>query len=452
MSNHLVLLGISHQTAPVAVRERIAHLSTDPRLSLERLRAVPGVSEGMVLSTCNRVELYGAGRHAGQVADGFRELLAQEPAVLPHLYERRGEAALRHLFRVAASLDSMIVGEPQILGQLKQAFHQASRSGATGDTLHRAVGRAFAVAKRVRTETAVGRSAVSMVHAAVELTERVFDSLAGKRALVIGAGEMSGLAAQRLLAKGVAELCVLNRTVGHAEALARRLSGQGSVNAPTVGLGLEALAARLVWADVIVSAATVEEPLVTLSLLRTALRARRFRPLILVDLSVPRSIEPEVASLENVYVKDVDDIGRLVVQNSARRSEEAQRAEGIVEFEVQVFARVLRGRAAVPVLAALRQRAALVAAEEAKRTLQRIGEQLTAEQRLSVEAMGIAIVNKLLHEPTAKLRAAAEAGEASVLAEAAEELFGLDPKRLTTGLPDAAGSPDAPLPGAGGDA
>lgn len=418
----LVLLGISHQTAPLAIRERIARLAENPRLSLERLRALPGVSEGMLLSTCNRVELYGAGGLPGQVAEGFRELLGQEPAVLPHLYERHGEAALRHLFRVASSLDSMVVGEPQILGQLKQAFHDASRSGGTGDTLHRAVGRAFAVAKRVRTETAVGRSAVSMVHAAIELTERVFDSLAGKRALVIGAGEIANLAVQRLIAKGVGEVAIANRTRAHAEALIERLAGRG---AQLRAVGLADLGGELERADLAISAATVQAPLVTAELYKRHHKARRFRTLILVDLAVPRSIDPALSRLENVYVKDVDDIGRLVAENLGRRSEEARAAEQIVELEVHSFARVLRGRSAAPVLLALRQQGNQVAAEEARRTLQRIGGQLTVEQRQSVEAMAQAIVNKLLHEPTAKLRAAAEAGEATVLADAAEELFAL---------------------------
>jgi glutamyl-tRNA reductase len=421
MIDQLILLGVSHQTAPLAVRERIARLAEDPRLSLDRLRDVPGVNEGMLLSTCNRVEIYGAGTPVERIADGFRTLLAQEPAVAPHLYELRGERVLRHLFRVASSLDSMIVGEPQILGQLKQAYRAADRSGAAGDTLHRAMGRAFAVAKRVRTETDVGRSSVSMVHAAVELTARVFDSLAGKRALVVGAGEMARLAAERLAAQKVAELRIANRTAANAEALVKRLSG----GVPARALSLAELGEALRWADLVLTAATVERPLITRELLKPHLKARRFRTLLLVDISVPRCVEPELGAFENVYVKDVDDVGRLAAQNVGRRSDEARRAEEIVEAEVESFTRVLRGRAAVPVLNALRERGRQVAEEEAKRTLARIGGTLDATQRESVEAMANAIVNKLLHEPTAKLRAAAEAGEASVLADATGELFGL---------------------------
>jgi glutamyl-tRNA reductase len=420
--DRLVVLGISHQTAPLAIRERIAHLSEDPGLSLRRLRELPGVSEGMLLSTCNRVELYGAGAPAERVVAGFRGLMAQAPEVMPHLYERRGEAALKHLFRVASSLDSMVVGEPQILGQLKHAFQQATVSGNTGDTLHRAVGRAFAVAKRVRTETAVGRAAVSMVHAAIELSERVFKSLEGKRALLLGAGEMSSLAAQRLIAHRVEGLVIANRTLAHAEALVHRLEGRG---AAVRAVGLDDLGEQLIWADFVVSAVAAEGLLVTRDQVRAALKTRRYRPLMCVDLAVPRSIDPQLGSLENVYVKDVDDVGRLVTANSLRRSEEARRAEQIVDGEVESFARVLRGRSAAPVLAALRQKASLVAADEAERTLQRIGSALDEAQSASVRAMAQAIVNKLLHEPTARLRAAAEARDESPLADAASELFAL---------------------------
>ncbi len=421
MIEELILLGVSHQTAPVGVRERIARLSDDPRLSVERMRALPGVHEGMLLSTCNRVELYGAGAAPESVVDGFRSLLAQEPLVVPHLYERRGQQALRHLFRVASSLDSMVVGEPQILGQLKQAFLLATRSGATGDTLHRAVGRAFAVAKRVRTETDVGRASISMVHAAVELSTRVFDRLAGKRALIVGAGEMARLAAERFAAHHVAELIVANRTLANAEALVRNLP-------PTVkaqATGLDGLGPALEQVDVVLSAAAGEAPVITVELLRPRLRARRFRQLLLIDVSVPRSIEPAVASFENVYVKDVDDVGRLVAQNAARRSDEARRAEDIVEGEVAQFARILRGRTAAPALQLLRAHAAHIAADESHKTLARVGAHLSAEERASVEAMAQAIVNKILHEPTTRLRAAAEAGRAAALAEAVEQLFGL---------------------------
>ena len=422
MIDRLVLLGVSHQTAPLAVRERIARLSEAPALSLQRLRELPGVSEGMLLSTCNRVEIYGAGQPAERVADGFRQLMALEPAVLPHLYERRGEAALRHLFRVASSLDSMVVGEPQILGQLKQAFQHASTSGGTGDTLQRAVGRAFAVAKRVRTETAVGRAAVSMVHAAIELSARVFDSLAGKNVLLLGAGEMASLAAQRLAGHRVQGLVIANRTLSRAQTLADRFGGTGVV---ARAIPLEEAAGQLVWADLVLSVAAADRLLLSADDLRPALRRRRYRPLLFIDLAVPRSLDPNLGSLENTYLKDIDDVGQLVATNTAKRSEEAQRAEQIVDSEVQIFTRVLRGRSVAPVLAALRQKGDQVARDEAQRTLQRIGAALTEDQSRSVEAMAQAIVKKLLHEPTVRLRAAAEAQEASVLADAAGELFGL---------------------------
>ncbi|MHB8420146.1 MAG: glutamyl-tRNA reductase [Myxococcales bacterium] len=423
MIDRLVLVGLSHQTAPVAVRERLARLGQDLGATLSSLVRLPAVSEGMVLSTCNRVELYGAGEPAARVASSLRDFVrgqGLDGETRDYLYERQGEDAARHLFRVAASLDSMVVGEPQILGQLKDAFQAAATAGATGDCLHRTVGRAFAVAKRVRTETEVGRNAVSMSHAAVELARKIFASLEGKRVLLIGAGEMAGLAARHLVAQGVAELFVANRSEERARQLAAEL-GTGTVRS------LEALPELLAEADIVLSAAGGDGvgPLLTRPLIARAVKARRFRPLFLVDLAVPRSIEPAAGGLANVYLKDVDDIGAAVRQNTERRLGEAQRAEAIIDGEVHELARVLRGRSAVPVLAELRRLGDAVAEAEAQRTLAQIGAALDGRGRESIAAMARAIVNKLLHQPTTRLRRAAELGVEAELADATARLFAL---------------------------
>ncbi len=420
--DNLVLLGVSHRTAPVDVRERLSRIGEDLQAAIRSLKSLPGINEGMVLSTCNRVELYGTGAPADRAASSLRSFLLRGEVVESHLYERRGEEAVRHLFRVASSLDSMVVGEPQILGQLKEAFQAAAQAGAAGDCLHRTVGRAFAVAKRVRTETDVGRAAVSMSFAAVELARKIFASLEGKSVLLVGAGEMATLAARHLASHGVRRIAVANRTLAHAEELREELSTSGV--SPTAH-ELSELPVLLAEVDIVVSAVAAPEPLIGRPLVGKAVKARRFRPLFLVDLAVPRSVDPEVARLPNVYVKDVDDIGEVVAQNSEARAQEATRAERIVEVEVRELARVLRGRAAAPVLGELRRFADEIAQAEARRTLQHLGAALDDAQRESVQAMARAIVNKLLHEPTTRLRRAAELGAEGGLADATARLFGL---------------------------
>jgi glutamyl-tRNA reductase len=442
--DRLVLLGVSHHTAPVALRERLNTLGHDAKNTLLALKAHPGVAEGMVLSTCNRVEIYGAGQPPGMVAQAFHQLL-DRPEISGHLYERHGEDALRHLFRVASSLDSMVVGEPQILGQLKEAFTVAHEAGATGDALSRAVGRAFAVAKRVRTETEVGRSAVSMSHVAVDLCRKVFDTLEGKRALLVGAGQMATLAAQHLLAQRITHVTIVNRSPENAAALAHKLD---PTRARVDVDGLDKLVELLPSADIVLVAMGGDQLVLDRAMVRSVAKRRRFRPLFLVDLSVPRAIDPEVRRLENVYLKDVDDIGAIVAANSAQRAAEAVRAEAIVEDEVEQFVRISRGREAFPVLAELRRRADAVARAEMARTLGLIGSSLDERQQRSVEAMAQAIVNKLLHEPTVRLREAAESGGASSLAQVAAELFG-----LPNGSPPTEGrsEPVEGLPGPGLD-
>ncbi len=435
MIDRLVLVGISHHTASLPVRERLSRLGENLAATIESIRRLPGVAEGMVLSTCNRVELYGAGNPAARAASSLQTFVADQGLGADgsgELYVHQGEEAARHLFRVAASLDSMVVGEPQILGQLKDAFHVASSVGATGDCLHRTVGRAFAVAKRVRTETGVGRNAVSMGYAAVELARKIFASLEGKRVLLVGAGEMATLAARHLAGHGVLALEIVNRSEAHAEELAAQFRREGT---GARAHGLDRLPELLPQVDIVLSAAGGKTFLITREALAQAVKARRFRPLFLIDLAVPRSIEPSSGGLPNVYLKDVDDIGALLAQNSAHRAQEAGRAEAIIEVEVAELARVLRGRSATPVLTELRRLGDQVAQAETRRTLAMVGGALDDRQRASVEAMARAIVNKLLHEPTTRLRRAAESGAEGELADVVALLFGLPGEKLDSPEP-----------------
>jgi len=420
----LICLGVSHKTAPLSVRERLA-LSDQQQLELLTRVAGPE-SEALIISTCNRVEFYLAGP-AGGVS---RDLVLAEIAArggdetLSHLYEHRGEAALVHLFRVSSSLDSMVMGEAQILGQVKEAFEIAQRSGAIRGELIRICEAAFAAAKRVRTETGIGRAAVSMASAAVELAIKVFGDLEGKAVLMVGAGEMAELSLRHLRAAGATDMVVTNRTFERADTLAKSVSATARP--------FEELSSLLVTADVVLCSVASPTPLLTQESLSMVLKARRHRPLFMVDLAVPRDIAPDVNELEGVYAYDMDDIQRVVTDNSAVRSAEAAKAEVMIAEEIARFSRDRALRDGIPVIARLRARAEQIAKAELERTFASLGDNLTEKQRQSIEAMAKAIINKLLHQPTAKLRETAPEQLDHRLAGAAAELFGLeseDPKR-----------------------
>jgi len=415
----LICIGLSHQTAPQDVRERLALGEPKQVELLQRLAQAP--TEALLVSTCNRVELYLTSPDLAQAASRAREELSRVGGAeaLDHLYEHHGAGALEHLFRVASSLDSMVLGEAQILGQVKESFELGQSTGAVRGGLARVCAAAFSCAKRVRTETAIGRSATSMASAAVALATKVFDQLGEKTALVVGAGEMGELAARNLKNAKVGRLIITNRTLARAEALAAEVGG-------ATARPFEELATLLKEADVVVCSTASPVPIFTKENVGAVYRARRFRRLFMVDLAVPRDIAPDVSQLDWVTAYDVDDIQKFVAENAAARVEEAQKAGVLVIQEVSRFMRDRAVREGVPVLARLRQRAEQIAKAEVEKTLAAVGEGLTDKQRKSIEAMGRAIVNKLLHEPTAKLRAVGpEKEESNRLAGAAAELFGL---------------------------
>lgn len=420
----LICLGVSHKTAPLSVRERLA-LSSQQQLELLTRIAGPE-SEALIISTCNRVEFYLAGPASGVSRDTVLAEIAARggDGTLGHLYEHRGEAALVHLFRVSSSLDSMVMGEAQILGQVKEAFEIAQQSGAVRGELIRICEAAFAAAKRVRTETAIGRAAVSMASAAVELAIKIFGDLEGKAVLMVGAGEMAELSLRHLRAAGAANMVVTNRTFERADALARSV---GATARP-----FEELSSLLVTADVVLCSVASQTPFLTKESLSMVLKGRRHRPLFMVDLAVPRDIAPDVNELEGIYAYDTDDIQRVVADNSAVRGAEAAKAEVMIAEEIARFVRERALRDGIPVIARLRARAEQIAKAELERTFASLGDDLTEKQRQSIEAMAKAIINKLLHQPTAKLRETAPQQSDHRLAGAAAELFGLeseDPKR-----------------------
>ncbi|HSP80722.1 MAG TPA: glutamyl-tRNA reductase, partial [Myxococcaceae bacterium] len=339
-------IGLSHRTAPLSLRERLALPEAQQAELLQKLAQAP--IEALLVSTCNRVELYLVAPDATQARARVHEELQAlgGPETLSHLYEYQGEAALVQLFRVASSLDSMVLGEAQILGQVKDAFERSQGAGAVRGELTRVCSAAFGCAKRVRTETAIGRAATSMASAAVSLASKVFDGLGGKTVLLVGAGEMAELAARHLKQAGASRILVSNRTLERAEALAAEVGGTARP--------FEELFSLLVSADVVVCSTASPVPLFTRENVGAVGKARRHRPLFMVDLAVPRDISPEVAELVWVHAYDVDDIQKFVSDNAAARAEEAQKAGVLVAQEVARFVRQRAVREGVPVLARLR--------------------------------------------------------------------------------------------------
>jgi glutamyl-tRNA reductase len=430
-----ICVGVSHKQAPIAVREQLAVPAELLQQRLKALTALAGVREALLVSTCNRLEIFAVAdrREAGD--DLLQSLGA---AAAPHAVCRFDEDAARHLFRVAASLDSMVVGEAQILGQVKDAAAQAQQAGALGPQLQRALARATSAAKRVRTETEIARGAVSVSSIAVQLAHKLLGSLEGRSVLLLGAGEMAQLAARELKSQGARELLVANRNPGRAEELAREVDG--------VPVSLAELPALLERADVAICSTGATHHVITRELMQRALKARRYRPIFLVDLTVPRNVEPAANELENVYVYDMDDLERAAAQNRDLRQAHLGKAEQIVEEELRAFLAQAHEREAVPVLARLRSHAESVAHAELEKTLAQL-QHLDERAQKSVRAMAVAIVNKLLHAPTAKLRA--EAGQGP-LGEAAAALFGLEepgPSPVPVPIPDPAPDPaPSPLP------
>ncbi len=412
----LGVVGLSHKTAPIEVRERVAFAEDALAAALKQLVGVPGIGEAMIVSTCNRVELY-AGVDDADALEALRRFLIDErslPSSLhAHLYAHDGHEALRHLFRVAASLDSMVVGESQILGQVKDAYAAALDAGTLGPVLQRAVPRAFALAKRVRTETDVANGSASIASAAVDLAAQIFGDLAGRHVLVVGAGKMGDLSARHLKAAGIGELSVVNRTESRAVELAAKLGGRA---APW-----DDLDRLLTKVDIVLCSTGATEPVLRRDRVARAMRARKGRWLFFIDIAVPRDVEPDVGSVENVYLYDVDALERVVAQNRAARASEADEAEAMVDAELKRHHEHELSLGAVPTIKLLRARFLEVALAEVERTAARVGD----KDRAAMQAMAEAIVNKLLHVPLTKLKKEAAERPESELPALVRALFDL---------------------------
>ena len=417
----LFVTGLSHKNAPVALREQLAVEEDKLRELLQDLQAGDVLREVVVLSTCNRVEIYGVADAPGEArALAFRSLCRHRGVDLgtvePLLYTHLEADAVRHAFRVSASLDSMMIGEPQILGQVKDAFGLAQACETVGPQLHQLFSQAFSVAKRVRTETEIARHAVSVSFAAVELAKKIFDGLSGRAVLLLGAGKMSELAAKHLVEQGAFPIYVANRTWGRAQDLARALSG--------TAVPWDELSTALAAVDIVVTSTGASEPVITRAAVTRIMHGRRGRPLFFIDIAVPRDVETGVDGLDDVYRYDIDDLKQVVDANLRERAREAHRAETLVEREVAKFMARQGDVEVIPTIVSLRARLEEIRLGEVRKTLARLPD-APPETRVAIEALSTAMVNKILHAPITKLRESGRAGAGRSWTALVQQLFGL---------------------------
>ncbi len=412
------LIGVNHMSAPLEVRERLAVNEAQLADAVRSLVQHPGVEEGMVLSTCNRVEVLTSTKHGADLRGFLRSYFGlNADALHSHVYEFEQRAAVRHVFRVASSLDSMVVGEPQILGQVKEAYAVARSLGAINSALEALLSRAFAVAKRVRTETAIGSSSVSVASVAVELAGKIFGSLEDKTVYLVGAGKMAELAARHLMARGAGRLLVSNRTYERAVELAEGFEGKP--------VPFEHLYEVAEHADIILTSTGASEPLFLKQHAENLRSRRRNRPVFFIDIAVPRNVDPEVNELDGLFVYNVDDLQALAANNAAERVKEAERAEKIIELEVERFSSRMKSLEVVPTILSLQEYCETIRQAEIDRIRGRLGA-ITPEQEAAIEGMTRAIINKLLHTPITTLKSSAAQPEAATIHEMIRRIFNLD--------------------------
>jgi glutamyl-tRNA reductase len=419
---HILLLGMNHNTAPVEIREQLA-LSCQQHVSpLHLIPHLPHVDEVFFLSTCNRVEFLFTCQHRETAMAEVKALLLSylgnppESLLESHLYAHENLEAVRHLFRVSSSLDSMVVGEPQILGQIKVAYREATECHTVRVILNRLLHKSFSVAKRVRSETMIGSHAVSISYAAVELARKIFGELKDKRVLLVGAGEMAELAAEHLLAQGVRHMTVTNRTQERAFDLARRF------RADTIPF--EHLVDGMRTMDIVLTSTGSPDPIVRYQEVRSRMRERRNRPLFFIDIAVPRDVEARVNEIDNVYLYDIDDLQGIVNLNREDRKREAAKAEYIVSEETLKFQYWLETLDVVPTIVALREKAETIRSSELQRTFAQLPE-LSDRERHAIEVLAGSIVKKLLHDPILFLKKKANRDSKAHFVDYTQQLFNL---------------------------
>lgn len=416
---NLIVIGVNHQTAPVEVREQFAISEARLPEAVKALAEQTGIEEALIVSTCNRVEVVARSTDANVDVQGCLDRIYgfDTRPFRKYLYEYRERDAVRHVFRVASSLDSMVVGEPQILGQVKEAYATARAVGAVNSQLDALYSRAFAVAKRVRSETAIATSAVSIASVAVELAKQIFGNLEGKSVYLVGAGKMCELAARHLIAHGASKIYVGNRTYERAAALAGKFNGEA--------IPFEQLYDTVDRADIVISSTGAPHTIFRKEHGEKFLARRRNRPMFFIDIAVPRDIDPELNKLDGIFLYDIDDLQQVVSAHMSDRKVEADRAEAIVQLEVDKFQARLQTLDVVPTIVSLQEHLETVRQAEIDRVRGRLGT-LTPEQEMAIEALSRGIINKIMHTPITTLKSAArEAGESTTIVEHVRKLFNL---------------------------
>jgi len=418
----VILIGLNHKSASVSVRECLAFNEEEARSALVALRSRKSVDEAMLFSTCNRVELLMVSKDKHRaIAEAKTFLAAFKQVPLDDfdaaLYLYQGDAAVRHVFRVAASLDSMVVGEPQILGQIKGAYRTATEEKTSGVILNRLLHRTFFIAKRIRSDTGIGDHAVSISYAAIELGRKIFGDLQGKPVLLIGAGDMAELAVEHLMRHRSGKIHVANRTFERGVALAKSYNG--------TPIRFEEVPEYLGEVDIIISSTGAPDFVIHKPQVKAVMRRRKNRPLFFIDIAVPRDIDPAINALNNVYVYDIDDLKGVIDENIEDRNREAMKAERMIEEAVINFRHWMENLGVVPTIKAMRQKVNAMAGEEIKKTLQGLGH-LSDEDRQAIERMTQALVNKIMHDPTHFLKSNGCQGDRTESLDIARKLFGLD--------------------------
>jgi glutamyl-tRNA reductase len=417
---NIVIVGLNHDTATIDVREKVAFDEKKLGEALEILKNSPEVKENIILSTCNRVEIYANAGARESGAEHIKQFIADfhnvpRDILEKSLYVYTGSKALRHIFRVASSLDSMVLGEPQILGQLKDAFDFALKKKSTSVLLNKLMKKSISVAKRIRTETKIGESAVSISFAAVELAKKIFEDLSTETFMLIGAGEMAELAARHLINNGVKDVLVTNRTFERAEELAREFNGRA--------VEFDAWLQELVHTDIVICSTGAPNYILVKEQIHKIMKQRKNRPVFIIDISVPRNIDPSINEIDNIYLYDIDDLQGVVSTNIQERNKEAEKAERIVDEEVEAFLKWQASLAAVPTIIALRDKADAIKNEELQKTLKKL-DNLGENEIKSIEALTNSLVNKLIHFPTSALKSEGEDKE--IIIDIVNRIFDLN--------------------------
>ncbi len=419
---NLVVVGVNHKTAPVGIREKLAFSGKHMEESLRRLVQQTHLSESVILSTCNRVEVYARAHHKENGIENIKSFICDyheldRSSIDEHFYSFANEETVEHLFRVSASLDSMVVGESQILGQVKDAYSKARSLRSTGILLNQLFERAFTAAKKVRAETAIAENAVSISYAAVELAKKIFDHLDDKSVMLLGAGEMSELAARHLVSNGVKMVMVSNRTFDRAVELARELKGNA--------IRFENFPDELERTDIVISSTGAPHFIIKKEDVEAALHRRKNQPMFFIDIAVPRDIDPAVNDIENAYLYDIDDLEGVIESNKREREKEAHKALAIIKKEVNQFLQWMDTLDAVPTIVSLREKAETIRLEEMKKTFSK-WENLTDKERLAIDNMSGAMFNKFLHAPIVNLKKQTESRDGHWYFKVVKDLFNLD--------------------------